>query len=136
VDDPSLAEKVFSEFEDARQLVNRFTGRTQQGIAECDGFKRVSACLDLEVQREAGTGVHTDEAAAGYACSVANGAPSVVLMDDRGGVTSDWLCMGREGALGPAINIVASLCLCRCVLLWLGQANGSPGCWISVSARR
>jgi hypothetical protein len=28
----------------------------------------------------------------------------------KGGVTSDWLCMGREGALGPAINIVASLC--------------------------
>jgi hypothetical protein len=25
-------------------------------------------------------------------------------------VTSDWLCLGREGALGPAINIVASLC--------------------------
>jgi hypothetical protein len=25
-------------------------------------------------------------------------------------VTSDWLCMWREGALGPAINIVASLC--------------------------
>ena len=34
----------------------------------------------------------------------------MVLMDDRGGVTSDWLCVGREGALGPAINIVASLC--------------------------
>jgi hypothetical protein len=28
----------------------------------------------------------------------------------KGGVTSDWLCLGREGALGPAINIVASLC--------------------------
>jgi hypothetical protein len=31
-------------------------------------------------------------------------------MDGRGGVTSDWLCMWREGALDPAINIVASLC--------------------------
>ena len=28
----------------------------------------------------------------------------------KGGVTSDWLCLGREGALDPAINIVASLC--------------------------
>jgi hypothetical protein len=28
----------------------------------------------------------------------------------KDGVTSDWLCMWREGALGPAINIVASLC--------------------------
>jgi hypothetical protein len=26
------------------------------------------------------------------------------------GMTSDWLCMWREGALDPAINIVASLC--------------------------
>jgi hypothetical protein len=26
------------------------------------------------------------------------------------GVTSDWLCLGREGALDPAINIVAYLC--------------------------
>jgi hypothetical protein len=25
-------------------------------------------------------------------------------------VTSDWLCLGREGALDPAIHIVASLC--------------------------
>jgi hypothetical protein len=25
-------------------------------------------------------------------------------------VTSDWLCVWREGAIGPAINIVASLC--------------------------
>jgi hypothetical protein len=25
-------------------------------------------------------------------------------------VASDWLCMWQEGALGPAINIVASLC--------------------------
>jgi hypothetical protein len=24
------------------------------------------------------------------------------------------------------------LSLCRCALLWLGPANGSPGCWISV----
>jgi hypothetical protein len=31
-------------------------------------------------------------------------------MDDRGGVTSDWLCMWREGTLGPTIHIVASLC--------------------------
>ena len=31
-------------------------------------------------------------------------------MDDRGGVTSDWPCLGREGALDLAINIVASLC--------------------------
>jgi hypothetical protein len=28
----------------------------------------------------------------------------------KDGVTSDWLCMWREGALGPGINIVASLC--------------------------
>ena len=29
----------------------------------------------------------------------------------KGGVASDWLCMWREGVLGPApINIVASLC--------------------------
>jgi hypothetical protein len=28
----------------------------------------------------------------------------------KGGATSDWPCMWREGALGPAINIVASLC--------------------------
>ena len=28
----------------------------------------------------------------------------------KGGVASDWLCLGREGALDPAINIVASLC--------------------------
>ena len=25
-------------------------------------------------------------------------------------MASDWLCLGREGALDPAINIVASLC--------------------------
>jgi hypothetical protein len=31
-------------------------------------------------------------------------------MDGRGGVASDWLCKRWEGALGPAINIVASLC--------------------------
>jgi hypothetical protein len=29
--------------------------------------------------------------AAGYACSVAKGASSLVLVDDRGGVRSDWL---------------------------------------------
>ena len=34
----------------------------------------------------------------------------MVLVDDRGGVMSDWLCMWREGALAPAINIVVSLC--------------------------
>jgi hypothetical protein len=28
----------------------------------------------------------------------------------KGGMASDWLCLGREGALDPAINIVASLC--------------------------
>ena len=28
----------------------------------------------------------------------------------KGGVTSDWLCMWWDGALDPAINIVASLC--------------------------
>jgi hypothetical protein len=49
--------------------------------------------------------------AAGYACSVAKGASSAGLVDGRGGVTSDWLCMWREGrALDPTINIVASLC--------------------------
>jgi hypothetical protein len=28
----------------------------------------------------------------------------------RDGVTSDWLCMWRVGALDPGINIVVSLC--------------------------
>jgi hypothetical protein len=32
-------------------------------------------------------------------------------------VTSDWLCLGREVALGPAINIVASLSVPRCASL-------------------
>ena len=57
----------------------------------------------------------------------------------KGGVASDWLCLGREGALDPAINIVASLCA---DVRFFGLAqrmangNGGPGCWISVSARR
>ena len=32
------------------------------------------------------------------------------MLSSVDGVTSDWLCLGREGALDPAINIVASLC--------------------------
>jgi hypothetical protein len=52
-------------------------------------------------------------------------------------VTSDWLCMWWEGALDPAIKYkYRGLSLCRYALLWLGPANGSSGCWISVSARR
>jgi hypothetical protein len=43
----------------------------------------------------------------------------------KGGVASDWLCLGREGALDPAINIVASLCA-DVRFFGLAQRMGAP----------
>jgi hypothetical protein len=43
--------------------------------------------------------------------------------------------MWREGALDPAINIVASLCADVRFFGSALRAKGSPGCWISVFAR-
>jgi hypothetical protein len=37
---------------------------------------------------------------------------------------------------GRIFLVIYAVSLCRRALLWLGLANGSPGCWISVSARR
>jgi hypothetical protein len=36
--------------------------------------------------------------------------PPFWVLSSVDGVTSDWLCLGWEGALDPAINVVASLC--------------------------
>jgi hypothetical protein len=85
VDDLALAGKVFSEFEDARELVNRFTGKTHHDIAKCDDFKRVSAYLDLEVQREALAGVKADEDASSLSLSPVLEAASVPVTGGTGG---------------------------------------------------